>query len=407
MPNINITVAEKIATNTTPGVVIVCGNSDYKVAFDFDAEWAAETVKTARFVYAQAGVLRYMEVAFTGLTVAVPVLTDVREVYVGVYTDNVRTTTPARILCDRSILCGDGVHTDPPEDVYRQILEMLNIGITVALKPNFVNSVEECTDTSALYVLPDGYVYAYFEADEDEIEEPAFTNQIPISIDTDSSIYNGKGYKTASRINSSGAVVDVANASATNPVFVTGFIPVSGGDIVRLKNCYIDADGMTGDTDYWGNTASSLRIGLYNKSGFSYASVIPWTDFLSWDYVTATADSDGRVTEFKIAAGVNAYIRLCLGGDPETAIVTINEVTEASPTQPSGWINTGHAFVPADYEDRIIALEKAVKGDLDIYGIVDNENNVIMSGSLTPGTYTLKYQNDDGTTSEIGTFEIN
>lgn len=29
------------------------------------------------------------------------------------------------------------------------------------LKPEFVNSIDECTDTTKLYVLPDGYIYAY------------------------------------------------------------------------------------------------------------------------------------------------------------------------------------------------------------------------------------------------------
>lgn len=109
MPNINITVAEKIATNTTPGEVIVCGNSDYTVNFTFDAEWTATALKIARFVYVQGGAVKHQEVEFTGNTVAVPILYDIQEVQVGVYAGDLQTTTPARILCDRSILCGDGM----------------------------------------------------------------------------------------------------------------------------------------------------------------------------------------------------------------------------------------------------------------------------------------------------------
>lgn len=109
MPNINITVAEKIATNTTPGVVIVCGNSDYKVSFAFDDEWAAETNKVARFVYYKDGLSLYQDVALIGNTVAVPVLSNINSVLVGVYAGNLRTTTPAKVLCDRSILCGDQI----------------------------------------------------------------------------------------------------------------------------------------------------------------------------------------------------------------------------------------------------------------------------------------------------------
>jgi hypothetical protein len=116
MPNINITVAEKIATNTTPGVVIVCGNSDYMVTFDLDEEWAAETNRVARFLYYKDGLSLYQDVAFTGNTVNVPTLYGVAYVLVGVYAGSLRTTTPAKVLCDRSILCGDPLEVLTPQE---------------------------------------------------------------------------------------------------------------------------------------------------------------------------------------------------------------------------------------------------------------------------------------------------
>lgn len=126
MPNINITVAKKIATNTTPGEVIVCGNSDYTATFDFDAEWVTVPMRTARFVYYRDGLSLYQEVTFTGDTVSVPTLYGVDYVLVGVYAGSLRTTTPAKVLCDRSILCGCEVHESPPEDVYQQLLDLMN-----------------------------------------------------------------------------------------------------------------------------------------------------------------------------------------------------------------------------------------------------------------------------------------
>jgi hypothetical protein len=116
VPNIKITVAEKIATNTTPGEVIVCGNSDYTVTFDLDAEWAAEPNRTARFVYYKDGLRLYQDKPFTGTTVDVPKLSNINYVEVGVYAGDLRTTTPARVLCDRSILCGDPVEQITPEE---------------------------------------------------------------------------------------------------------------------------------------------------------------------------------------------------------------------------------------------------------------------------------------------------
>lgn len=107
MPNINITVAGKIATNVTHGVEIICGNSDYTITFTFDSEWTGKTDRTARFVYIKDGRSVYQDVGFTGDAVAVPVpvLSGVDYVLVGVFAGNLQTTTPAKVLCTRSILC--------------------------------------------------------------------------------------------------------------------------------------------------------------------------------------------------------------------------------------------------------------------------------------------------------------
>ena len=87
--------------------IIVCGNSGYVIEFSFDDEWANLTSRVARFVYVQAGAIKYKDVAFIGNTVQVPILSGILEVMVGVYAGELRTTTPARIPCEYSILCGN------------------------------------------------------------------------------------------------------------------------------------------------------------------------------------------------------------------------------------------------------------------------------------------------------------
>jgi hypothetical protein len=42
----------------------------------------------------------------------------------------------------------------------------------------------------------------------------------------------------------------------------------------------------------------------------------------------------------------------------------------------------------------------------DVVGYVDSENNIVLTGKLTDGTYTLKYENEDGTETEIGTLTV-
>lgn len=42
----------------------------------------------------------------------------------------------------------------------------------------------------------------------------------------------------------------------------------------------------------------------------------------------------------------------------------------------------------------------------DVIGTLDEANNILLSGNLADGTYTLKYLNEDGTYTEIGTLEV-
>lgn len=125
MPDIRIKVIEKRAV-VEGSPVIVCGNSDYTATFTFDEEWSQVAVKTARFVYVKDGEPKHEDVVFSGNTVAVPVLSGVQFVKVGLFAGNLSTTTPARILCDLSIRCGSGALLEPTQEVYDQILAMLD-----------------------------------------------------------------------------------------------------------------------------------------------------------------------------------------------------------------------------------------------------------------------------------------
>lgn len=121
MPDIKIDVRNKTAT-TLDAPEIICGNSDYVVHFAFDEEWAEEAVKTARFSFTKGGEEKYIDVVFSGDSVAAPVLSGISMVLIGVYAGDLRTTTGARVPCHRSVLCGDLVHEEPPEDIYNQLV---------------------------------------------------------------------------------------------------------------------------------------------------------------------------------------------------------------------------------------------------------------------------------------------
>lgn len=88
--------------------VIICGNSGYSIEFTFDSDWADRSEKKARFAWETPTGVQHVDVAVTGDPVAVPVLSGVNEVQVGVFSvlgSDLRATTPARIPCDYSVRC--------------------------------------------------------------------------------------------------------------------------------------------------------------------------------------------------------------------------------------------------------------------------------------------------------------
>lgn len=155
MPDIHITVKEKVATGD--GSRIVCGNSDYQAVFSFDEEWAAYDVKTARFVYPD-GARNHLDVVFQGSTCHVPVLHNTIGVKVGVFAGELHTTTSAWFDCQKSVLCeSGGTPADPSPDVYAQILEQLNRIETATVSPAAIAAaVEEYMEANPVDPLPEG-----------------------------------------------------------------------------------------------------------------------------------------------------------------------------------------------------------------------------------------------------------
>lgn len=119
---INITIRDKLAV-VADRTVYVCGNSDYTVHFDFDAEWDAYKTKTARFIFGS----KYKDVVFDGNECPVPIISNAYGLNVGVFAGDLHTSTPAYVETERSILCGFGSPADPDPDVYAQIMSKLNM----------------------------------------------------------------------------------------------------------------------------------------------------------------------------------------------------------------------------------------------------------------------------------------
>ena len=123
---IEIKVEDKVASLVDRSQFVVCGNTDYEIHFQFSEEWSDEFVKTALFVFGEDVV----EKVFTGNVCEGVEIVNASLCRIGVYAGNIKTTTPACLDCRKSITdaAGGKVHTDPSEDIYNQIIEVVNQG---------------------------------------------------------------------------------------------------------------------------------------------------------------------------------------------------------------------------------------------------------------------------------------
>ena len=203
------------------------------------------------------------------------------------------------------------------------------------LKPEFANSIEECTDTSKLYVLPDGYVYGYMT--KTVTKNP--TNQIEHSIDSRKNPYNdGKGYKDDTRLSLS------SGENGQTGYTVTGFIEVKQGDTIRFANINT------------ASTSTNVFIIFYN-SNFSYVG------YLRNEAATNALSNGICVLDSNLTLGSGtlngtAYFRVSMLTGDGNYLITVNEPLEPITTTTQSWYSTGHAFIPADYENRIVNLEE-------------------------------------------------
>lgn len=120
MPEIHISVREKVAQQEDT-TVYVCGSGDYSVVFDFDEEWEPEGPKTARFQTENL----FQDVFFYGCRCTVPVIGYARQLEVGVFAENVRTSTPARVSLREGTRSRWGPPEDPAPSLYDQLAQAI------------------------------------------------------------------------------------------------------------------------------------------------------------------------------------------------------------------------------------------------------------------------------------------
>lgn len=282
------------------------------------------------------------------------------------------------------------------DSITEEDLANLKAELSQIESPTFVETIEECTDPAKLYVLPDGYIYVCTEKTVEGESVPNFTNQISISTDTDGSVYDTDGFAENMYL-SSGV------PASRSGIDCSGFIPIgcgssstaSGEQVVRLS-------GITATTD------TNFRFAFYD-SDKNYLNVQMYGTQLDSNTfgiaIPHKLDADGNIIELDLTAitayfaenassyGTTAFIRICCPNIDSNSILTVNEeitytTTEGGTVQE--WVNTGLAFVPADYEDRIIVLENDTN---DLKSDVSNLKTFCETGEIVPESVITEASN--------------
>ena len=184
------------------------------------------------------------------------------------------------------------------------------------LKPEFASSIEECTDTTKLYVLPDGYIYAYMYTMGDL---PAVEYE-----------QGSGGYWYADKWNPTGAFKAHTEVYGKR----TGLIPVTPGDQLSYKGystgsvtgvAWLDSNQVLLSTEWYNSTLETVAVTAPENAAFVW--------FGSHAYTTSA----------------------------DAVVLDIRWILCQASTASYQWANTGHAFVSADHEARIRSLEEAVE----------------------------------------------
>ena len=120
MPDINITVAHKVAVSDTQS--IVCDNSDYMVHWTLDEDWSAYDTKTMRTIYMDG---TFTDRVFAGDTIELPVCTVPGVVQIGLFAGDIRASRMAILRALPSVRSAAGAPEDPAPDVYDQLMERM------------------------------------------------------------------------------------------------------------------------------------------------------------------------------------------------------------------------------------------------------------------------------------------
>lgn len=209
------------------------------------------------------------------------------------------------------------------------------------LQPEFANDVSECSDVNKVYVLPDGFIYGYMTK---EVVEPAPELLIRGT---------NKNYQLNKRLSSSYAESDRNGVLLTNQIDVGSIVSPL---VVKFQGVKLNVNYDVLISVYYYNGATCL--GKYTPLKTNFQTYNDAAQTYELDIYNDSYAANTTSVRFWVSVSSDTATALT---EADVADLSITIPAQAKNEVITGWLSTGHAFVPADYEDRIINIERSVR----------------------------------------------
>lgn len=228
-------------------------------------------------------------------------------------------------------------------------------------KPEFVETIDECTDPSKMYVLPDGYIYAYMTKQE-EVVIPGETVTVPAkAVIIKGYRYSKSGGAFQAQSNAAAVVFPIEITKTTTSSNPVDFVLTNMKGHLSYTALYHGSTNASFPNETAARTSVNNSVTNFTVHGHPVGK---WfvVFFVQYTGTETFANASFRydTTTFTVGENMEVY------SDPAKAsLAAFGSTTTSEGTteilEKSGFYNTGLTFVSADYGDRIVELENAVE----------------------------------------------
>ena len=273
------------------------------------------------------------------------------------------------------------------------------------IAPLFVEDISQCEDESKMYVLPDGYIYAYysksvptapnlFEPDNEDythIQRRLYYNTTqgvtPTETLADTTEKTGSLVSWAGGITTNYMSADYSSFNGNSKMTISGF---SGNSLDVFETNAGGAAMMFFDAD---KKYIGFRL-IYANGSWAFTDIVVDDENHSLTFSLDTMKSViSTIYNSKVTDVLNntKYIRFCCNPTGLKSNITADNIANISvtfdankvPVSTLGWWNTGVSYTTSNYENEIIALRSTTEDHEERLEII--ENSLGESSYVVPG----------------------